>query len=166
MRLSALTFFLISSLTYFSLQADAVQAEEAVRFDVIEQISIQELWGMLPPEIISSDSSAIVGYWKFGSDNIERDGDLYLIGIVTGGFWGLGDKPIGAKVWVQEDVVLLMEKSKSTSANSDSATAFFGLPEYACADERVLRCTQPPNSFVVFPNGEVYAGGVKIGSIF
>lgn len=170
MRVIGLAILLLLSFGDLRPAAGQTMSSELVRFEKIEKISITELWRLALPDVIFSDSDPVISFWRVDADYYLTDGDWRLIGVAVGGFSGLYESPVAAKVWVKGDIILLLEASRAISSKGDTATAVFGLPASACPQEnpsirKKSICEKLPVTFAVKPDREVHAGGVRIGTV-
>lgn len=145
--------------------ADPVQLEECVRFEKIGQISVVELSRLVSPEVIFSESNPVISFWVVDTDYDLMEGDWRLIGIAVGSFSGLHESPVAAKVWVKPDIELLLGESREISSKGDEAIAIFGLPAFSCSQKTLTVCEQSRTTFVVNPDREVFAGGIRLGAV-
>ena len=158
-----ISFQVMNFVSAFGFHEPVELNDPIVKFEVVEDVSVRDLWNFAPPKYIFSNFSQI-GYWEFDEHEVRIDGDWVLSGVIIAGVEDTASGAIGANVWIKNGVTLFLEESKSISAPQREAVAIFVRAGAAC-NLKSTECERDQVLFIVRENGVVVADQEEIGII-
>lgn len=137
-----------------SAEAAAVDQCQGLKFEQIQNLSLQDLGRMTQQEIVTGKPGSVV-FIPFDEEDYPQQGKFRALGLVFARVGDLGETPIGGYIWI----------SKEARSGGHRMTKEDRSISITFRTEGKQRCTTPQLDFDLRQMGKIYVNGDFIGAV-